>query len=191
MGTSGLKKCCGCGVWFQPHPRNRHHQHFCSKADGRTASKHQSQRKWIGKNRSYFRGPDQVARVRAWRKDNPGYGKKPGTPRPEPARDALQEVLIPQGFDRQGVDAFRIWLSQEISRPLQELLTAQGHTLVGLMAMMTGNALQEDIVRSLGVCYQKGQHIGGMMPWMSPLEQHHERKTADCAAKTTAHPPAV
>ncbi len=190
MGALGLRKCCGCGSWFRPGPRNRHRQRFCGAVDCRAASKRQSQRKWTRKNRTYFRGPDQVARVQAWRKAHPGYWKKPGEPRSEPVRDALQEVFLSQGFDIQGVDAFRDWLSREISRPLQDILTAQQHTLVGLTAMLTGDTLQEDIVRALDACYQRGQRIGGVVPWMSPLE-HHERKTTDCAAETAAHSPSV
>jgi len=93
------RKCLHCQKFFAPDARNRHHQRFCGKRECRRASKRASQRQWHGQpeNAEYFRGPDQVARVRTWRRAHPGYWK--GSKRKR--SDALQDLLITQSLDQQ------------------------------------------------------------------------------------------
>ena len=161
MSTQGLRKCRHCGAWFTPHPRNLFHQRFCWRPGCRVASKRASQEKWWHKTPGYFHGEVHVKRVKAWRRKHPGYWKKKGNKSGAGPPDALQELLTSQGFDNQGVKVFRNCLSEEVSRPLQDLLASQSHTLVGLTAMIIGDALQEDIAGVLSTCYERGQRIGG------------------------------
>ena len=132
MGTRGLRKCCHCGDWFRPHPRNAYHQRFCTQKDCRAASKRSSQKKWHHKNPSYFRGEQYVKKTQVWRAEHPGYWRK----RPEEPsgdqEDALQDLLTTQVVDNELVNAVRDRLEPEISRPLQDLLTAQQLTLLVL-----------------------------------------------------------
>ena len=60
------RKCLNCSALFRPDPRNLRHQRYCSRPECRQASKAASQRRWLAKpaNRDYFRGPENVARVR-------------------------------------------------------------------------------------------------------------------------------
>ena len=134
MGTEGRRKCCHCGVWFKPQGRNAWHQRFCSEPDCQSASKRASQQKWCRKNPDYFQGEAYVKKVQAWRRQHPGYWKTKGPAEPGGPADALQDLLTAQGFDNQGVEVFRNCLSQEISRPLQDVLVAQQHALVDLRA---------------------------------------------------------
>ena len=78
MSTRRRRKCRDCGRLFRPDPRNLRHQRYCSAKECRRASKAASQRRWLAKaeNRDYFRGPEQMARVRAWRAAHPGYARK-------------------------------------------------------------------------------------------------------------------
>jgi hypothetical protein len=99
--------------------------------------------------------------------------------------------LTAQGFDLEGVKVFRNSLMEEISRPLQEVLTAQAYALEGLVAMISGEALQEDIAQMLNACYERGQRIGGMAPWMKTSEGKYEKTRADCAATAATGPPSV
>jgi hypothetical protein len=191
MGTQGQRKCCHCGIWFRPHPRNVYHQRFCSEAECQVASKRESQRKWSRKNPGYFHGEVHVKRVRAWRRMHPGYWKAKGVPEACGPPDALQDLLAAQGFGREEVKVFRNCLSEEISRPLQDVLAAQHSALVGLAAMISGEPLQEDIARVLTACYERGQRIGGVVPWMQPQEVKHERTRADYAAAAAPGSPAV
>ena len=66
MTTRRRRKCRHCGQLFRPDPRNLRHQRYCSAKECRRASKAASQRRWLAKaeNRDYFRGPEQMARVR-------------------------------------------------------------------------------------------------------------------------------
>jgi len=191
MSTEGLRRCCHCGTWFRPRGRNAWHQRFCLEPECQAASKRASQQKWRRKNPGYFHGEQYVKKVQAWRRDHPGYwkGKAPAEACGSP--DALQDLLASQGFDREDVTVFRRCLSEEISRPLQDLLLAQSHALTGLTAMITGEPLQEDIARVLATCYERGQRIGGVVPWMRPQEVMHERTRTDYTAAAAAGSPAV
>lgn len=132
-------KCLHCRKLFRPDPRNRRHQRYCSERECRRASKAVSQRRWLQKpgNRDYFRGPAHVERVRAWRAAHPGYWRSTAQ-----RRRTLQELSLAQPSDPEGKSGSLAWL------PLQELSSAQPLVLVGLIAHLTGAALQEDIART-------------------------------------------
>lgn len=191
MSTEGLRKCCHRGIWFRPHGRNAWHRRFCLKPECQVASQRASQRKWRRKNPGYFHGEMRVKRVREWRRKHPGYWKAKGTAEGCGPPDALQDLLAAQGFGHEDIKIFRSCLSEEISRPLQDVLIAQQHALAGLASMITGEPLQEDIARVLTACYERGQRIGGMAPWMQPREIKHERTRADYAATAATGSPAV
>ena len=96
MSTRTRRKCRHCGQFFRPDPRNVRHQRYCSAPACRRASKAASQRRWLAKeaNRDYFRGPEHVARVRAWRAAHPGHARKSSS-----QRQALQEHSPAQPVD--------------------------------------------------------------------------------------------
>jgi len=150
MGRGDRHKCTCCRKLFRPDPRNRRHQRYCSAPICRGASKAASQARWLAKpeNHDYFRGPVNVARVRAWRSRHPGYwrrGRRTGA--------ALQEVSIAQpiGSTAKTTDMTR--------SPLQDVLTAQPAVLIGLIAHIVGTPLQDDIVRATGRLLRLGQDI--------------------------------
>lgn len=186
MSTEGLRKCCHCGMWFRPG-RNRWHQHFCPKPECQATSKRTSQQKWCRKNPGYFHGEQHVKKTQDWRRGHPGYGKKMGVAEACGPPDALQDLLLAQGFDNEEVKVFRNCISEEVSQPLQDVITAQHHTIVGLTAMITGDTLQEDIASVLTTCYERGQRIGGMVPWMKKQEVKYERSRGDCAATAATY----
>lgn len=185
MSTQRRRKCRSCSTWFMPDRRNAHHQRFCTQSACRTASKKASQKKWSRKNPSYFRGEHQVRRVQIWRAAHPGYWRRKGSHKAMRAEDALQDLLITQGFDNKEVKVFRNCLSQEIARPLQDLLTVQGHAIVGLTAMITGYPLQDNIGEVLVRCYDRGRRIGGVVPWMPRKEDKHASQDSNLSAAVT------
>jgi len=152
------RKCLCCGEIFQPDPRNRHHQRYCSKPACQRASHAASQRRWLNKpeNRDYFRGPIQVARVQAWRRAHPGYGK----------RTPPQEGLPLQDDCRaQGVDS----LTQSTNLSLQEIISSQPLVLLGLIAHFTDSPLQDSIVRTTRRLVELGRDVlGGRVPPGAP-----------------------
>ena len=142
------RKCRCCRENFRADPRNRWHQKYCSKPACRKASKAASQHRWLRKpeNQNYFLGPENVARVRAWRAEHPGYGQRPGAK----ARPSLQEDCRWQGIE----------ITRELSTlPLQDVLSAQPAVLIGLIAHITASPLQEDIAHTSRRLLQLGQDI--------------------------------
>ena len=164
------RKCRHCSELFRPDPRNLRHQHYCSKAACRKASKAASQRRWLNRpaNRDYFRGAENVQRVRGWRATHPGYWK-----RTDPkAERALQEDSLAQAVEIQGRP------TTFTASVLQDLLSAQPFVLIGLIANLTGTALQEDIAQTGRRLQQLGQDI---LTGVSGAE-------GGCGAKTSVSP---
>jgi len=79
MKRAGACTCLHCGAAFTPDPRNAGRQKYCPASGCKAASKRASQAKWLAapENQDYHRGPEAVARVKAWRLAHPGYSKAP------------------------------------------------------------------------------------------------------------------
>ena len=154
MARPGKLKCLFCGSMFSADPRNARHQKYCSAVDCRKASKAASRRAWLAKpeNQDYFRGPENVARVEAWRAEHPGYWRRPGSPAAI-VRDALQDLCPSQVLETAGE-------SEAALQPaLQDLLRDQPAVLIGFIAQFTGSALQDDIARSARRLVELGHDI--------------------------------
>ncbi|MHB0991533.1 MAG: hypothetical protein ACYC0M_09685 [Burkholderiales bacterium] len=149
-----LPKCLFCEKLFRADRRNAKHQKYCSEPDCRKASKAASQRAWLAKsdNQDYFSGPENVARVQAWREIHPGYWRRPVEQRLAEL-DALQDVLMAQPVE---TTQDSVNLNQVA---LQDLLSSQQAVLIGFIAHFTGSALQDDIVRSTRHLVKLGQDI--------------------------------
>jgi hypothetical protein len=150
MKRGRRRKCLCCGGLFRPDPRNRWHQRYCSQPACRKASKTASQRRWLAKpdNRDYFRGPENVARVQAWRATHPGYWR-----RGRNSALALQDLSRVQAIEPQSNAA-------TLANPaLQEVLAAQPAVLIGLIAHISDSTLQEDIALASRKLLQLGQDI--------------------------------
>lgn len=151
MGMITKKSCCHCRRLFIPDHRNRNSQKYCKKAECRNASKAASQKKWFQKpeNKDYFRGPENIQRVREWRRQHPGYWK----PKRPGKVNALQEPLTTQPTDNNKD-------SREFAEcALQDLLKAQQPVIIGLISNFIGSALQDDIAETLLRMQQSGQDI--------------------------------
>jgi hypothetical protein len=148
-------KCLHCTKLFTPDARNRGRQKYCSDPACRQASKQASQRRWASQpeNRDYFHGPDHVRRVQQWRKEHPGYWKRPS----RKSRRTLQETCPSQPAPAQLVAGAPL---PEPSRPaLQDLCRVPTPLLVGLIAQFSDTALHEDIVTFTRRLIAKGQTI--------------------------------
>ena len=173
-------KCLHCSHLFAPDPRNRGRQKYCSAPACRQASKQASQRRWARQpaNRDYFRGPDHVRRVQQWRREHPGYWRRP----PRPGR-TLQESCPAQVVAVQGVVAAPL---PEPSGPaLQDLCRSQPALLVGIISMMTGHGLQEDIAASARSFLTRGEDILRMVR-RGPQNPRDENQTRPVPAEAAA-----
>jgi hypothetical protein len=150
MGLGERRKCKCCLKLFRPDRRSRGRQFYCSAAACRAASKAASQACWLSKpeNQDYFRGPENVARVRAWRSRHPGYWRKG-----QRGVSALQDAWMAQPVDP------AVETATLVRSPLQDVLTAQPAVLIGLIAHLAGTPLQDDIVRTAGRLLRLGQDI--------------------------------
>jgi hypothetical protein len=156
----GTRKCLCCGEIFEPDARNRHHQRYCGKAACQHASRAASQRRWLSKaeNRDYFRGAIHVARVQAWRRVHPGYGKRApqeGLP--------LQDDCRAQGIDSPKQSTIHANLA------LQEIISSQPLVLLGLIAHFTDSPLQDSIARTARRLMELGRDVlGAGVPQSTP-----------------------
>jgi hypothetical protein len=152
MSRTRRRKCRHCGQLYEPDPRDRYHQRYCSQPACRQASKAISQQRWRAspKGRDYFQGDANQRRVQAWRKAHPGsWRKRRQKPRALQDHCPLQ-VLIPT-TDK-----------ATLARcALQDIIRMQGLVLTGLVAQLTGSALQDDIASTSRRLLRLGRQIQG------------------------------
>ena len=155
--------CLHCHEGFLADCRNLGRQRFCRKPDCRRASKASSQRQWRSRpeNQDYFRGSYHCERVRRWRKANPEYCRR----KPPQAESALQDSSAALQ------DSSNVF--QNSSQVLEELCFPQPALIVGLIALVTGLALQDDIAACVRTLLNRGRMILRMAPG-SPSFQNHE-----------------
>jgi hypothetical protein len=183
MGRAEKRACLHCGEEFIAEARNARHQKYCGHAPCKAASKRASQAKWQAKaeNQDYHRGPEAVARVKAWRADHPGYSRcKVAKVAPAVTVQEATPATIPPTEQEDWATAAPV--APQIScnappPPLQDLLNAQPIVLVGLIAHIWGSALQEDIASALSRLLQLGLDIRG---------GHHEHHQAGLEPGTPA-----
>lgn len=151
MSSSAARKCLCCNEMFSPDARNRRHQQYCAKDACRKASKAARQARWLAKpeNQNYFRGSANCERVRQWRLANPGYSRRKTASRPV----ALQDVSNPQPVENKSP------IPSCTTSPLQDVLLMQPALLVGLISVVTGHALQDDIAESARRFLNRGRDI--------------------------------
>jgi hypothetical protein len=90
-----------------------------------------------------------VKRVQRWRKDNPGYWKRKPKTRFEPLQDPL---------NRQHAD--KTHNNREFGEcALQDVLNMQPSVIIGIIAQLTGYALQDDIAMAVRRMQQFGNDI--------------------------------
>ena len=174
---SATKRLCPhCKAGFRPDPRNRYHQVFCAQPACRQQSKALSQRRWLQKphNADYFRGPQHVERVRQWRKKHPDGRRKKAppaaTPAAPPAPDAQEQLVLQDLCPAQVSDpeALAHAATTDVCPGLQDLFGPQNGlqstVLVGLLATLSGSAIQDDIATFTRALLRRGRDILGPSP---------------------------
>ena len=165
------RKCRCCKEIFLADYRNGYHQIYCSKPLCRAASKEASQRRWLSQptNRDYFRSRENLERVRQWRQAHPGYWKKKSAP-PEKA----------QATELQALESGSHLVTQPRKTPvaLQDFCLADHPVFIGLISMVTGVALQEDIALTTRKLEARGRDILGLAP-REVSQPLYDRQTPD------------
>ena len=178
MSRRRRRRCLHCNELYSPDPRTAERQRHCSKPECKCASKGKAQARWCAKarNRDYFSGPDQVERVRLWRRANPGYWKKAPL-----SRAPLQDDCKPQATDVQP-DTVVLTLDA-----LQDDSPSQMLVLLGLISHLTGGALQEDMAGVVRRYKSLGMDVLGMTDRTAGAGPGSRTKSNDDERKT--HPP--
>ncbi len=123
-----------------PDVRHFNDQKYCFAPACRKASKKASHQQWLMSDKGVeYRDPEEnKRRVREWRKAHPEYWKRKA---PLNA-DALQYMKVVQGVDvKEDTNGLAV-------PALQEMTFSQRALTVGLIASLTGCALQETIEKS-------------------------------------------
>ena len=146
-------KCRCCTKFFIPDPRTEDRQRYCSKPACRQASKVASQRRWLSKNGNgdHFRGVEEVRRVQLWRQRHPGYWKK------KPSSQGTQAIDGQRAKPHQS----SCNVPRGLPGTLQDYCLAQDPAFVGLISMVTGSTLQEDIASTARQLLLRGRNILG------------------------------
>lgn len=178
---AGRRKCRCCSTFFVPDPRTMDRQRYCSKPGCRHASKRASQQRWWRKNGNgdHFRGPGEVARVQEWRRRHPGYWK------PKSASSQRSQPAAYQGANP-GQSSRNV--PPKPAGTLQDDCLVQHPVVVGLISMLTGGTLQEDIEATARHLLLRGRNILGLSqpPTTSVPTPSHDHQTP---ASSRARPP--
>jgi len=155
MKTNRRRKCKHCGKLYRVIAQCRERQRYCGEAACQQASHAASQRRWLAKpeNHGHFSGPENVERVRAWRKAHPGYWRAAAK-----RRNALQDMKSAQPIDAK---EDRPVLTRDA---LQDVISSQQALLVGVISSLTGSALQDEIAQTMRMFETRGAMILGNVP---------------------------
>ena len=146
------KKCPHCRLLFPPDARNGSRQKFCCKTpECRKASKKDSQKRWLEKpdNQDYFRCPENCERVEKWRNNHPGYSRTKSSKKISP----LQDVITPEPVGNKP-DIPKLEFG-----PLQDIINAQPIVLLGLIANITADTLQDSMANTVRCLIKLGLDI--------------------------------
>ena len=149
MKCSARRKCQHCKEFYLPDRRNLHHQRYCAEAACRNRAKRKVSAAGCKNRRT--KTTSAARKIASVSKSGENAipvlaQKEPSTPRT--VTRSLHDSVA------QDEEVKRI----EISDALQDVLVMQPAVMVGLISMMTGSALQEDIAATTRRCC-KGQDI--------------------------------
>ena len=149
------RKCRCCRKFFVPDYRNDTRQQYCSAPACRLASKAASQRRWLGKpgSRACFHSSTRLEKIQAWRKAHPGYWRQQ-----KPSSQGTQATGNKQLNPEQG----SCNVPDRDLRTLQDPCPIQPSEFVGLISMLTGSTLQEDIEATRRHLLLRGRNILGI-----------------------------
>ena len=163
-----------------PDKRHFGDQKYCSKPDCRHASKQASHRRWYRSDKGTdHRDPDEnKRRMREWRESHPKYWRRTG----KGAAGALQETKMSEATDSKDVTAS---LNDDA---LQDVNFLQPAMVVGLIASLTGSALQDSIAETSRRFVLLGQDILGEGPGSNPRGDRRDanNKTSSVSRALTA-----
>jgi hypothetical protein len=136
--------CKWCDKPFEPSKFSGGRQKYCGERVCRKASKKESQAKWCAKNPNYFRDDIFRERSRLWRATHPEVARtRFANPMPEPAAKA--ESCTQNSAAESGV--------QDSAQRSQQIY------IMGLISLVTGSSVQDEVLKSAQECFRRGMDI--------------------------------
>lgn len=137
------RPCCICHNLFVPSKYASTRQVVCEQTSCRKSAKKERQAKWVARNPGYFCGPENVERVREWRRKTCGW------------RERRKPVAKKSSLEAESCSTPELGVAR-----LQDLVpVAQDTALVGFMSFVTGSVLQDEVHNLYGQCLRRGSEL--------------------------------
>jgi hypothetical protein len=146
------KLCKHCHNSFIPNKYSGVRQRISDNFRCRSAAKKERQASWVERNPDYFRGSENVERVREWRRKNPDWRKRQ-------KKEAGKSSAKAQSCNREEPGMARLQDSVPI---------VQDPALVVFMSFVTGSVLQDEVQNLYGRCLVRGGELLRPIP-MEPM----------------------
>lgn len=164
MRVTEPRNCLHCKRRFDPDYRHRRDQFYCAKPACKKVRQAASLQRWREhpENQDYWRGRWNIERVQEWRAAHPEYWKrvkrKPGAGGGVALQNAMKaaQVTTDKRDKRDG-------RGDCVTKRVPADLRTQDPVLVGLIAQLTGDTLQNAIHQTTARLYEKGQAVMGQL----------------------------
>lgn len=169
MPPANARNCLNCKLLFAPDYRHRRDQLYCGKPACKKARQAASLKRWREhpENKDYWRGPWNTERVQEWRAAHPEYWKRVKRKKGADRGIALQNAMnLVQVVDDQGDNGGAA--GDCVTKRVLVDFKTQDPVLVGLIAQLTGDTLQNAIHQTTARLYEQGQAIIGQLSKISP-----------------------
>ena len=166
MPVTEPRNCLNCKRLFDPDYRHCHDQFYCRKPACKKARQAASLRRWRERpeNHDFWRERWNIERVQEWRAAHPEYWKRVKRKQGAGRGVALQNAMMTAQVSDDKLDSGGV-LSDCVTKRVLVDMKAQDPVLVGLIAQLTGDTLQNAIYQTTARLYEKGQAVMGQ-----PLE---------------------
>ncbi len=164
MRVTEPRNCLHCKRLFDPDYRHRHDQFYCARAACKKVRQAASLQRWREhpENQDYWRGRWNIERVREWRAGHPEYWKRRKRKPEAGGAVALQNAMkLAQAADFKHDKGER--RGDCVTKRVPTDLRTQDPVLVGLIAQLTGDTLQNAIHQTTTRLYEKGQAVMGQL----------------------------
>ena len=164
MPVTKPRNCLHCTQLFDPDYRHRHNQFYCTKLECKKARQAANRQRWRERpeNQDFWRERWNIERVQAWRIAHPEYWKRVKRKKVADRGVALQIAMKSSQVQEDKLDSVGAVCDCVTKRVPVDFRT-QDPVLVGLIAQLTGDTLQNAIHQTTARLYEKGQAVMGQL----------------------------
>ena len=164
MSVTEPRNCLHCTRLFDPDYRHRHNQFYCTKPACKQVRQAANLQRWRERpeNQDFWRARWNIERVQAWRMAHPEYWKRAKRKHGAGRGVALQNLMKSAQVSDDKLDSGGTVGDCVTKRVLVDL-KRQDPVLVGLIAQLTGDTLQNAIYQTTARLYEKGQAVMGQL----------------------------